>query len=615
MGIGDYAIIGDCHSAALVSRSGSIDWLCWPRFDSDAVFAALLDPKAGRYSIAPVGPFRSRRHYVKDTNVLVTEFETTGGRVRLTDLMPVASEENKAGRLVPDHEIIRFAECLDGQVELEIVYDPRPNFGARRPRLRQHGKLGLVLGMGARTMILHTTAKLAPRPEGGYGGRVVLRAGESISFSLLWVDEGPGVLAPPGPLIRQAIGRTIAWWRGWSNGCTYRGPYRDAVIRSALVLKLMTYSPSGAIVAAPTTSLPERPGGNLNWDYRFCWLRDAALTARALFGLGFQCEAEAFVTWLLHTTRLTRPRLRILYDVYGENALRERELDLEGYEHSRPVRVGNGARDQLQLDVYGEVIDATTHFIASGNRIDKETRRMLRRFGDYVCKHWDDPDEGIWEERSGRKRHTYSRVMCWVALDRLLQLHAKGHLNDIDEARYQRERERIREATEHLSWSPAIQSYVREIGRPCVDAVLLLLPWYGFEKADSPRMRATHRRIRERLSTPNGLVYRYRTGDSPGEGAFGVCAFWACEYLALGGGTLDEAKRAFEHVLGFANDVGLFGEEMDARTGEPLGNFPQAFTHIGLINAALTLDERRKRGHAEPPSPEVEPAAPVEATL
>ena len=615
MDIGDYAIIGDCHSAALVGRSGSIDWLCWPRFDSDAVFARLLDRDAGQFAISPLGPQRTRREYVKDTNVLVTEFETAGGRLRLTDLMPVATEENKAGRLVPDHEIIRLAECTEGSVELEIIYDPRPRFGRKRPRLRQHGKLGLALDMGARTMMLHTDAKLAPRAEGGYGGRVVLRAGQSLHFSLLWVDEGPAVLAPLGNLTRQAIGRTISWWRGWSHGCTYQGPYRDAVLRSALTLKLMTYSPSGAIVAAPTSSLPERIGGKLNWDYRFCWLRDASLTARALFGLGIKCEAEAFVTWLLHTTRLTRPRLRILYDVYGENVLRERELDLEGYQGSRPVRVGNGARDQLQLDVYGEVIDATSHFIASGNRIDKETQRMLRRFGDYICKHWDEPDEGIWEERSGRKRHTYSRVMCWVALDRLLELRKKGHLCGIDDALYRRTRERIREATEQLSWSNALDSYVREIERPCMDAVLLLLSWYGFAPADSPRMRKTYQRIRARLSTPNGLLYRYRTGDSPGEGAFGVCAFWAAEYLALGGGTLEEAERAFEHVLTFANDVGLFAEEMDGITGRPLGNFPQAFTHIGLINAALTIEERRKRGHAEPPRPKVQAPPAEEATL
>jgi GH15 family glucan-1,4-alpha-glucosidase len=445
---------------------------------------------------------------------------------------------------------------------------------------------------------------------------VVLRAGEALHFSLLWCDDGPAVLAPLGAFTRQAIGRSIAWWQGWAGACTYQGRFRDAVVRSALVLKLMTYSPSGAIVAAPTTSLPERPGGDLNWDYRFCWLRDASLTARALFGLGYRCEAEAFVTWLLHTTRLTRPELRVLYDVYGETVMRERELDLEGYHGARPVRVGNGARNQLQLDVYGEVIAATTLFVAQGNRIDQETQRMLRRFGNFVCNHWDDPDEGIWEERTGRRRHTYSRVMCWVALDRLLELARKGHLPRIDAERYERIAAKIRSAVERLGWSTALASYVREIERPCVDAALLLLPWYGFEPADSPRMRATWTRVRTRLAAPNGLLYRYRTGDSPGEGAFGVCAFWAAEYLALGGGPLAEAERMFEHVLRFANDVGLYAEEMDPTTGAPLGNFPQAFTHIGLINAALSIEQRIQRGHAEPPVPEVSrPQTQAEAAL
>jgi GH15 family glucan-1,4-alpha-glucosidase len=333
-------------------------------------------------------------------------------------------------------------------------------------------------------------------------------------------------------------------------------------------------------------------GGDLNWDYRFCWLRDASFTARALFGLGCRDEAEAFVNWLLHTTRLTRPELSILYDVHGRPPQRERTLEtFDGFAHSRPVRLGNAAMGQLQLDVYGEVIEATTRFVREGGELDRETTHALVRWGEWLCDHWQRPDEGIWEPRSGPKRHTHSRLLVWAALDRLLELDRETPLHGLPRAKIGENRAQIRREIEDRAWNPALGSYASTIGGNEVDAALLRLPWYGFESPTSERMQQTYARIFRELGAGDGLLYRYRNGDSPGEGAFGICAFWAAEYLAMGGGTREEARARFERLCGYANDVGLFAEEIDPGSGDALGNFPQAFTHVGLINTALTLQQ------------------------
>jgi GH15 family glucan-1,4-alpha-glucosidase len=507
--IGDYAIIGDCRSAALVSREGSIDCLCWPRFDSPSIFGALLDPQAGHWRIAPTAPLKTERRYVGDTNVLETRLQTETGSLLLTDLMPVASEEEKKTLLIPEHEVLRLVECEKGEVEVEVVFEPRPQYARRSARLQGAGDLGLRVETGAGLLTLRSSCPLSLRGDGTAFASLRLRAGETLDFSLTFAVDWPAVLPPLGERTREAIERSVGWWKRWSSRLKYDGPGREAVIRSALALRLLFYAPSGAIVAAPTTSLPERLGGDLNWDYRYCWLRDASLTVRALFGLGCAEEAEAFVSWLLHSTRLTRPELRILYDIYGNAPERERTLHhLAGYRSSRPVRIGNAAVGQLQLDVYGEVIDAVTHFIGTNGALDRETRKMICAFGDYVCRNWQKPDEGIWEPRSGAQHNTHSRVLCWTALDRLLALHAHGHLPEAPVSYFQKNREAIRRDVEEHAWNARLESYAARLGGEELDASLLLLPWYGFEEPQSYRMRRTYARIREHLGADSELLYR-----------------------------------------------------------------------------------------------------------
>jgi GH15 family glucan-1,4-alpha-glucosidase len=429
--IGDYAIIGDCRSAALISRAGSLDWLCWPRFDSAAHFAGLLDPQMGGcFAIHPVGSYTTERRYVGWTNVLETTFTAGTGRLRLTDFMPVASEEDKCCELYPDHQIIRILECLDGQVDVEILFDPRLEYGRAIPRLADRGPLGFFFEHGEHLTVLRSELPLVPvgaRP--GLQSVAKLHAGERRRLSVAYAHRFPAILPPLGDLADERLRRSIRWWEGWAGTCAYEGRYREDVVRSALTLKLMAYAPSGALVAAPTTSLPEQIGGVRNWDYRYCWLRDASMTLRVLFALGYLDEGHAFLSWLLHATGLTQPELQIVYDVYGEFRLPERELThLRGYAGSRPVRVGNDAATQLQLDTYGEVIDAAYRFVRYGGRLDRRTAAALVGLGQTVCRRWHEPDEGIWEIRSERRHHTFSKGMCWVALDRLLTLQTEGHV-------------------------------------------------------------------------------------------------------------------------------------------------------------------------------------------
>jgi GH15 family glucan-1,4-alpha-glucosidase len=592
--IEDYAIIGDCRSAALVSRDGSIEWLCWPKFDEPSIFAALLDrDRGGHWRIGPAAPASVTRKYAHDSNVLETHFSTSSGSAVLTDVMTSGFNHLYSRDMLPEHEIIRRLVCVAGEMEFEIDFSPRADYGKSAVRLREVGKLGLRFPVRPGVYWLRSSAPLSIADEGHRAcGRLVLRAGENLRFSFTYSAEAPAVLSPLEALDAR-IERSVKGWRHWARIAKYDGEYRDAVLRSALALKLMSYAPTGAIIAAPTTSLPERIGDALNWDYRYCWLRDASLTTRALLELGYWDEAEDFLEWMLQATRLTQPELRILYGLDGRSAPVERELHhLSGYRGSRPVRVGNAARKQLQLDVYGEVVDAAAQFAFHGGHLDREMQRVLIGLGNYVARNWDQPDEGIWEPRSGRQNHTHSRLLCWTALDRLARLCERGLLRRALGDEYKRNSDAIRRQIEERAWNERLQSYVGVLDGDALDASLLLLSWYGFAEAKSPKMQATYRALRQNLGTRDGLLYRYRK-DKP-EGTFAICSFWEAEYLALGGGSLDEAHDLFAHLLTYANDLGLYGEEIDPATGAALGNFPQAFTHIGLISAALSILQREK---------------------
>jgi GH15 family glucan-1,4-alpha-glucosidase len=602
MKIHDYALIGDGRSAALVSRTGSIDWLCWPRFDSAAIFAAVLDDGfSGTWRIAPASPARSEHRYVEHTNVLETTFDDGDGRVVLTDAMTIGSEEDKRHALTPDHELVRRLECVRGEIEIEVYAEPRPDFGRARSRIANLGALGVRWEIGSQLLTLRADVPITGNERGGVGARVRMRAGDVASFSLTFDEEAPAVLPALGPHVTERLNRTIAWWRQWIGRARYQGRDRQGVLRSALALKLMAFAPSGAIVAAPTTSLPEREGGDLNWDYRLCWLRDASFTARVLLDLGYTEDAQAFCSWLLHATRLTQPELRVMYDVYGNRPAKERELpDLAGYRGSRPVRIGNAAYSQLQLDMYGEVIDAIGQLVRMTGEIDRDTRELLREFGSYVCKHWSLPDAGIWEPRGAPKHRTHSRLMCWVALDRLLDLHRDGFLDRLDTALLGAQRSAIRADIEQHAYDRVLDCYRSELGPSELDASVLLMSWYGFHPASDPRMRSTFARIRERLGGGPGLLYRYEDSFRGQEGAFWICSFWAVEHLVRGGGTLEQARAMFDAACAYASDLGLMAEQIDPHTGDALGNFPQAYTHVGMVSAALSLAEHERARIAAP---------------
>jgi GH15 family glucan-1,4-alpha-glucosidase len=611
-GIADYGIIGDCRTAALVSREGSIDWLCLPRFDGPSVFGALLDTRiGGRFRVSPVGTADIRRRYLTDTNVLETTFRTATGVLTLTDAMTLPRPEDP---LFPDHEILRRVECTEGAVEVRVVCDPRFDYGLRIDAGRRLGSDSIQFDGGGVGLVLRSGIGLRPATVGsGWIGRETLEAGQRRYLSLTTGHAAPVVLSPLGDGAEARLDHTADWWRAWVGRCAYRGEHRDPVFRGMLTLKLLAYPPSGAVLAAATTSLPEDPGGIRNWDYRYCWLRDASMTIEALLHLGFTEEAEAFLGWLLHATRLTRPEVQVVYDVHGRTHHSVRELDhLSGYRGSRPVRVGNDASDQFQLDVYGEVLRSAWSFARRGGTLDRAEAKFLADLGEAVCEEWGRPDNGVWEVQGERRHYTHSKAMCWVALHCLLELHGDGHLApERSVAEIEAIMERIRRRVEEEGWSQEIGSYVAWFGSDNVDAALLLLGLLGYDDASADRIEATRRVIRARLGE-DGLLRRYRYDDRlPGrEGAFGICAFWEAQLLARQG-HVDAARARFDRAAAWANDLGLFSEEVDPRSGALLGNFPQAFTHIGLVSAATEI----ARALGRPPEARARPPGDTRAKL
>lgn len=589
--IEDYALIGDTQTAALVSRDGSIDWLCMPRFDSGACFAALLgESRHGCWRLAPAAAARAiRRRYIEGTLVLETEVTTESGRVRILDCMPLRDR-------TPD--IVRLVEGVDGVVPMQMEIVPRFDYGAVVPWIRVvDGVLHAIGGPDAlalRTEVELTGDRLAVHAD------FTISAGQRVPFVLSWhASHEP----PPPPLnAAAAVEDTIAWWREWTSRCTYRGPWREAVLGSLITLKALTYGPTGGIVAAPTTSLPEALGGVRNWDYRYCWLRDATFTLCALLISGHREEACAWREWLLRSVAGDPAQLQIMYGPAGERRLPEMILDwLPGYEKSAPVRVGNAAVAQLQLDVYGEVMDAMHLARRVGLPPHPWSWQLQRELLDFLKSGWQQPDEGLWEVRGPRQHFTHSKVMAWVAFDRAVKAVERFGLDGPAE-RWRARAAQIHEEVCRLGFDAQRGCFTQAYGSPRLDAGLLLMPLVGFLPPTDPRVAGTVRAI-ERELLHDGFVLRYRSdevldGLPPGEGAFLACTFWLADNYALAG-RVDEARRLFERLLSLRNDVGLLSEEYDPPTGRLLGNFPQAFSHVGIINTAFNLTPHEPTPAAE----------------
>ncbi len=588
--ISDYALLSDCHSGALVSKDGSIDWCAFHRFEARPVFARLLDwNKGGYFRIAPTGDYEASRQYVPNTNVLETRFETSAGAFTLTDALVIRVEEGH-----PDHRLVRRLRCESGQIDVRMRFEPRFDYALTEPRVELvDDDLAIAYG-GPDALVLQTELTIGAPDVSACDAVHTLAEGDDVLVTLTWCL--PQDLKPERLPREQILGEldgTIGYWQAWADRCTYHGPYRDQVLRSGLVLKGLTNGPTGAIVAAATTSLPEDLGGERNWDYRYSWLRDSALTVNALFMLGYTEEAHAYMTWLRRTTAGSAKALQIMYGAGGERFLPEIELrHLDGYRGSRPVRIGNGAATQFQLDVYGEMLDAAWHYRRHGGEIDDVFWDFLRRVGEAVLEQWEKPDSGIWEIRGDLRHFVSSKVMAWVALDRLLRLvEADDRTGDVDA--WREACHAIRKAVDQEGVDPetqAFRQYFGDDGR--ADAANLLIPIVDFVDFDDPRATATIHLVASELGA-DGLVRRYVTDGMDGvggdEGAFLICSFWLVECLARGG----EEKRArelFERLLSHCNDLGLLSEEVDPVSGELLGNFPQAFSHLGLIQAAIALD-------------------------
>ena len=581
--IEDYAVIGDCLSGALVGRNGSIDWLCWPRFDGDACFAALLgSAKNGRWLLAPVAdPSGSSRSYRGDTMVLETLFETADGTVAVIDLMPTGRD---------DSSVVRRVEGRRGTVPMRMELTLRFDFGSSMPwvtALKDGG--GIEAVCGPNLVVLHTDAKLEGRDRSTIAHFDVAE-GESVDFAMTW---GPSHLPSPPPFdVGEALHRTEAFWRDWSARCQYRGIWREQVLRSLLTLKAMTYGPTGGIVAAVTTSLPEQLGGPRNWDYRFCWLRDSSLTLMALMRGGYFDEAQAWRDWLHRTIAGNPADLQIMYGIAGERRLVEWTASwLPGYEGSAPVRIGNAASEQLQLDVYGEVSHAL-HLARKGGLAEPETAwPMQALFIEHLIEIWEQPDDGIWEVRGGRRHFTHSKVMAWAAVDHAIR-DAETYGAPAPLERWRAVRDHMHAVICEKAFDAARNTFTQSFNSPELDASLLLLPVVHFLPADDPRMLGTVAAI-ERELLVDGFVLRYRTqagadGLPPGEGAFLPCSFWLADIYSLQGRYAD-ARALFERLLGLTNDVGLLSEEYDAQARRQVGNFPQAFSHLSLIRTAMTM--------------------------
>ena len=597
--IQNYGVIGDLHTVALVGTNGSIDWWCSPRFDSPSVFAAILDDdKGGRFQVQPTEPCTCKQLYLPDTNVLVTRFLASDGVAEVTDFMPVRDPPPKTqnastpSKETIEHKIVRKIELVRGTMRMLVTCTPAFDYAraAHTSTLVPEGAVFATPALGGRRLALASSIPLA-LDNSGVRAEVSMKEGDVLWLELYHLGDGEAPRALSHEALAAGFTNTVRYWRRWLSTGQYSGRWREMVNRSALCLKLLTYQPTGAIVAAPTTSLPEQIGGVRNWDYRYTWIRDASFTLYGLLRVGFTEEAVQFMEWL--TARLKEVKtdgLSILYPISGESDLTEHTLtSLGGYQGSAPVRVGNGAATQLQLDITGELMDAVYLYNKHVQPIGYDMWNALRPVVDWVCDHWSVPDEGIWEVRGGRRHFVYSKVMCWVAIDRALRLADKRSF-PAPRARWMEVRDAIYEDVMAKGWNPTTKTFVQSYGSTALDAANLIMPLVFFVSPTDPRMLATlDATMRELVS--DSLVARYNGGDGlPGEeGTFSICTFWLVEALTRAG-RVDEARLIFEKMLTYGNHVGLFSEEI-GRTGEALGNFPQALTHLGLISAAYNLSK------------------------
>jgi len=594
--VADHGLIGDLQTAALVATDGTIDWYCCPRFDSPSVFASLLDARrGGRFRIAPVGDCVTKQLYFPDSANLITRFLTPDGVGEVMDFMPVIEEAEATAR----HRIVRVVTVVRGQLRFAFECEPRFDY-ARRAHQLDLSEHGAVFSTDDLALTLSCTAPLERRGT-DVRGEQTLHAGER-AVAILESTSGPPRQIRPAQVESMAID-TVKFWHRWLTHCTYQGRWWEMVRRSAITLKLMTYAPTGGLVAAPTMGLPEQVGGERNWDYRFTWIRDASLSVQALLELGFQEEAAEFIIWL--DDRIDERvgegpsgPLKIMYRVDGSSDLSEETLDhLEGYRGSRPVRVGNGAADQLQLDIYGELIDALYQADRRSLRLGYEGWQSVRKLLDWLCGNWDQPEEGIWETRGGRKDFVYGRLMSWVAMDRAIRMAMEqGKPADIN--RLRTERDRVYEEVMELGWNKKLRAFSQYYGSDVLDASLLRMPRVDFVVPTDTRWLSTLDAMRQHLVS-DSLVYRYDPSASPdglrgSEGTFSLCTFLYVEALARSG-FVEDARLTFDKMLTYGNHVGLFSEEIGL-TGEQLGNFPQAFTHLSLINAAIVLDRAIDHG-------------------
>ncbi|MDO3702430.1 glycoside hydrolase family 15 protein [Micromonospora sp. C28SCA-DRY-2] len=602
----DHGIIGNLQTAALVARDGTLDWFCAPRFDSPSIFAGLLDPQRGGYfRVAPEGVhYLSKQLYLPDTPMLITRFISADGVGEIIDFMPVAGDQ-----VTDRHRIVRIIKVVRGRMRFRAECRPRFDYGREPHQLERHPD-GSVFRTASMSLTLHTArspGRLFPeeniRSEGGDAVAFAdLHEGQTGAIVLeTAAPDGPHAI--PVPEIQAMFEQTRDYWRRWLDRSRYTGRWREMVERSAITLKLMTYAPTGAMIAAPTAGLPEKIGGTRNWDYRYTWIRDTSFSVHALLGLGFTDEAHRYVDWLDERVRRagdSRVPLKIMYRVDGSSDLHEETLNhLTGYRGSAPVRIGNGAADQLQLDIHGDVLFAMYFADRHGIRAPHHVWLSTVRLVDWLCRNWDQPDKGIWESRHHPRDHTFSRVMTWVAFDRAIRL-AERHGRPGEIARWIQQRNAVYDQIMERGYHPGRRSFVQSYGTDVLDASLLMMPVVGFVAPTDPMWRSTLRAIEHDLVS-DSLVYRYDPAESPDglpgdEGTFNMCTFWYVEALAQAG-RLDDARLTFEKMLTFSNHLGLYAEEI-APTGEQLGNFPQAFSHLALINTALALnrllDERRR---------------------